>query len=57
MIEGNKEYGGIGDNGGYDLDGKDYFIWDGYWVGEEGGGKLIIGEMSWRGDGWGIVKL
>lgn len=57
VIQGNKDYAGVGHNAAYHLDGKDYFISHAYSVAEEGAPKLIIREMTWTPDGWLIVNF
>jgi arabinan endo-1,5-alpha-L-arabinosidase len=57
VVEGNKEWAGIGHNAAYHFDGKDYFIAHAYSIAEDGASKLIIREMTWTADGWPIVKL
>ena len=57
VIQGNKDYAGVGHNAAYHLDGKDYFICHAYSVAEEGAPKLIIREMTWTSDGWPIVQF
>lgn len=57
VIQGNKDYAGVGHNAAYHLDGKDYFICHAYSVSEEGAPKLIIREMTWTSDGWPIVQF
>lgn len=55
VIEGNKDYAGIGHNAVYHFDGKDYFICHAYSIAEDGAPKLIIKEMTWNKDGWPVV--
>lgn len=55
VIEGNKDFAGIGHNSAYHLDGKDYFICHAYALVENGAPKLFIREMNWSPDGWPIV--
>lgn len=55
VIEGNKDFAGIGHNSAYHLDGKDYFICHAYALAENGAPKLFIREMNWSPDGWPIV--
>lgn len=57
VVQGNKDYAGVGHNAAYHLDGKDYFIFHAYSVAEEGAPKLIIREMTWTPDGWPIVDF
>ena len=57
VIQGNKDYAGVGHNAAYHLDGKDYFISHAYSVAEEGAPKLIIREMTWTPDEWPVVNF
>ena len=56
VIQGNKDYAGVGHNAAYRLDGKDYFLCHAYSVAEDGASKLIIREMTWTSDGWPVVN-
>ena len=56
VIQGNKDYAGVGHNAAYHLDGKDYFLCHAYSVAEDGASKLIIREMTWTSDGWPVVN-
>lgn len=57
VIQGNKDYAGIGHNAAYHWNGKDYFISHAYAIAEDGVPKLIIREMNWTPDGWPIVNF
>lgn len=57
VVQGNKDYAGVGHNAAYHLDGKDYFICHAYSVAEEGAPKLIVREMTWTPDGWPEVDF
>lgn len=56
VIEGNKDYAGVGHNAAYHVDGKDYFLCHAYSVAEDGAPKLIVREMTWTEDGWPVVN-
>lgn len=56
VIQGNKDWAGIGHNAVYHMDGKDYFISHAYSMADNGASKLIIREMSWTSDGWPVVN-
>ncbi|SNR70094.1 arabinan endo-1,5-alpha-L-arabinosidase [Lutibacter flavus] len=55
VIEGNKNWYGVGHNSVFTFDGKDYTFMHGYDASDNGKPKLIVKEMSWV-DGWPIVK-
>lgn len=57
VIQGNKNWHGVGHNAAYTLDKKDYIIMHGYSVADEGKPKLILKEMHWDEDGWPVVSL
>lgn len=54
VIEGDKDWAGVGHNSAYTFDGKDYLVFHGYDNTAQGAPKLIIKEMNWQ-DGWPIV--
>nr|WP_322624666.1 arabinan endo-1,5-alpha-L-arabinosidase [uncultured Flavobacterium sp.] len=55
VIEGNKNWAGVGHNSTYMFDGKDYLIFHGYDNAKKGAPKLIIKEMKWN-NGWPVVE-
>lgn len=55
IIEGNKNWAGVGHNSAYTFDGKDYLIFHAYDSNDKGAPKLKIKEMSWK-DGWPSVS-
>jgi len=57
VVEGDKEWYGVGHNSTYTFDGKDYLIFHGYEAANEGRPKLLIREITWDADGWPTVKL
>lgn len=56
LIQGNKDWAGIGHNSAYNFDGDDYFISHAYDASDNGASKLIIRKMEWSDDGWPMVE-
>ncbi|UZR98805.1 arabinan endo-1,5-alpha-L-arabinosidase [Chondrinema litorale] len=56
LIEGNKDWNGVGHNSAYTFDGKDYFVSHAYDANDDGKPKLIIREMAWDGEKWPIIS-
>lgn len=56
VIQGNKDWAGVGHNSAYRFDGKDYYISHAYSISEDGAPKLIIRPMNWTEDGWPTVE-
>lgn len=54
IVEGNKQWAGIGHNAAYTFDGKDYFISHAY-AREDGQSYLFLKEMIWDKDGWPVI--
>lgn len=55
VMQGDKEWHGVGHNSTYTFDGKDYLIFHGYDAKDKGRSKLRIEELSWDADGWPVV--
>ncbi len=55
VLEGDKNWYGVGHNGAYTFDGKDYLIFHGYDAADKGRSKLRIEIMQWDKDGWPVV--
>jgi arabinan endo-1,5-alpha-L-arabinosidase len=55
VMQGDKEWHGVGHNSAYTFDGKDYLIFHGYDAKDKGRSKLRIEELSWDADGWPVV--
>ena len=55
VIEGDKNWAGIGHNSAYTFDGKDYLIVHAYDNSEGGKPKLMIREMTWDNAGWPVI--
>jgi arabinan endo-1,5-alpha-L-arabinosidase len=56
LLQGNKEWHGVGHNSVYTFDGKDYIIYHGYDAADKGMSKLNIQELSWDRKGWPVVE-
>lgn len=57
VVEGDKNWYGVGHNSTYTFEGKDYLIFHGYEAENKGRPKLLIREITWDKDGWPTVKL
>lgn len=57
VLQGNKDWYGVGHNSAYTFDGKDYLIFHGYDASDNGRSKLIIEEIKWDTAGWPVVTL
>jgi arabinan endo-1,5-alpha-L-arabinosidase len=57
LIEGNKDWPGVGHNGVCSIEGKNYLVFHGYDASDGGKPKLLIREIAWNADGWPEVKL
>lgn len=55
VLEGNKEWPGVGHNSVYTFDGVDYIVFHGYQASDNGRSKLIISELLWDEEGWPYV--
>jgi arabinan endo-1,5-alpha-L-arabinosidase len=55
VIEGNKNWYGVGHNSVFSFNGKDYTFMHGYDASDKGLPKLIVKEVEWV-DGWPTVK-
>jgi arabinan endo-1,5-alpha-L-arabinosidase len=56
VVQGNKDWYGVGHSGTYTFDGKDYLIFHGYDAADKGKSKLRLEELQWSADGWPEVK-
>ncbi|WP_421870379.1 arabinan endo-1,5-alpha-L-arabinosidase [Marinoscillum sp.] len=56
VIEGDKNWAGIGHNSAYTFDGKDYLVVHAYDLSDEGHSKLKILHMKWDEEGWPVVN-
>jgi arabinan endo-1,5-alpha-L-arabinosidase len=55
VLEGNKDWYGVGHNSVYTFDKKDYLVFHGYEAADNGRSKLRIETLTWDKDGWPIV--
>lgn len=55
IIEGNKNWYGVGHNSVFTFDGKDYTFMHGYDASDKGLPKLIVKEVTWE-NGWPTVE-
>ena len=56
VLQGDKDWYGVGHNSTYTFDGKDYLIYHGYDATDNGKSKLLIKELTWDNGGWPVVK-
>ena len=54
VLEGNKEWNGVGHSATVSFDGTDYLVFHGYDAADGGKSRLRIEKISWRG-GWPVV--
>lgn len=55
LLEGDKNWYGVGHNSVYNFDGQDYLVFHGYDAADEGKAKLRIEKLSWDKNGWPVV--
>lgn len=56
LLQGNKDWYGVGHNGICAADGKDYIIYHGYDAADGGRSKLLIRELKWNAKGWPVIN-
>lgn len=56
LLQGDKNWHGVGHNATYTFDGTDYIIFHGYDANDEGRSKLIVKQLDWDDDGWPLIK-
>lgn len=56
VLQGNKQWPGVGHNSVYTFESTDYLIFHGYDASDEGKPKLRIEELTWDAEGWPVVK-
>ena len=57
VLEGNKDWYGVGHNSVYTFDKKDYLVFHGYEAADNGKSKLRIETLNWDKEGWPVVNL
>lgn len=57
LMEGDKNWYGVGHNSVYSFDGKDYLIFHGYDAADAGRSKLRIETLGWDSKGWPFVVV
>jgi arabinan endo-1,5-alpha-L-arabinosidase len=57
LLKGNEQWPGVGHNSVYTFDNKDYLIFHGYDMSDEGKPKLKISELKWDAQGWPMAEL
>ncbi|MBL3656092.1 arabinan endo-1,5-alpha-L-arabinosidase [Fulvivirga sediminis] len=55
LLRGNKKWPGVGHNSTYTFDGKDYLVFHGYDMNDDGKPKLKITKINWDKDFWPMV--
>jgi arabinan endo-1,5-alpha-L-arabinosidase len=54
VLEGDKNWNGVGHNGTYNFNGTDYLVFHGYDAADKGKSKLRIEKINWVND-WPVV--
>lgn len=57
LLQGNKEWHGVGHNSVYTFNGSDYIVYHGYDAADKGISKLNIQPLKWDKNGWPEVIL
>jgi arabinan endo-1,5-alpha-L-arabinosidase len=57
VLQGDKDWYGVGHNSVYTFDNTDYLVFHAYAAAEEGRPKLRIEKLGWDADGWPQVAL
>jgi arabinan endo-1,5-alpha-L-arabinosidase len=57
VLQGNKQWPGVGHNSCYTFDGIDYLIFHGYDMNDGGKPKLLIRKIAWDSTGWPSASL
>ena len=52
VLQGDKDWYGVGHNATYTFDGTDYLIYHGYDATDGGKSKLLIRQLNWDAQGW-----
>ena len=56
VVQGDKDYPGVGHNAVCTFNGRDYIIYHAYDAHDAGKPKLIIRKLNWDVDGWPLVE-
>lgn len=56
VLQGDKDWYGVGHNATYTFDGKDYLIFHGYDASDKGRSKLRIEPLTWDVEGWPVIQ-
>lgn len=56
LLQGNKDWYGVGHNGVCAADGQDYIVYHGYDAADAGKPKLLIQELSWDEKSWPVIN-
>jgi arabinan endo-1,5-alpha-L-arabinosidase len=56
VLQGDKDWYGVGHNATYTFDGKDYLIFHGYDASDKGRPKLRIEPLTWDVEGWPVIQ-
>ncbi|QIA06573.1 arabinan endo-1,5-alpha-L-arabinosidase [Draconibacterium halophilum] len=56
ILQGNKNWHGVGHNSAYTFNGKDYLVYHAYDANDNGAPKLQIKELEWDSNDWPAVK-
>jgi arabinan endo-1,5-alpha-L-arabinosidase len=57
VLQGNKQWYGVGHNAVYTFDNQDYLVFHGYDASDKGKAKLLVKTLSWDQEGWPIVSF
>src|SRR5690349_13820613 len=55
LLQGDRDWFGVGHNGICSADGKDYILYHGYDAKDGGKPKLIVQELVWDSKGWPVA--
>ncbi|WP_234736829.1 arabinan endo-1,5-alpha-L-arabinosidase [Tellurirhabdus bombi] len=55
VLQGDKNWHGVGHNSAYTFNGTDYLVFHGYDAADGGKSKLLIQKMNWDSDGWPLL--
>jgi arabinan endo-1,5-alpha-L-arabinosidase len=56
LLQGDKEWHGVGHNGVAAADGRDYIVYHGYDAADGGKSKLQVQELKWDPKGWPYLE-